>query len=510
MRLLHFVARLDKRLGLLEIDTGKDRFLAKLIRLVRKANTLSSESEGEVMDENAAFIERLVHVLSKRASRDLMYVVLTIVGHRGLSTYLTVIARGSSKDDVLKEAEVLGEVVGTLADGGIEVRDNEGISSQLLVIPMRATGNDFVAELHQIEVEPRSYEPSPLISSSSRGANGIYLGHLLPGEGEEDSFSIPRDSIFRHIAIFGTTGSGKTTTAAVLSRGMVCKGITVFILDWHGEYGAKLRSIPKVVLEPAKGDYLDGLTIEELISKDPQGFVDILDASLDLTPAQSFILTRILEGYDQDKHGDVWNFLNDRLRRGSFSEAVWERESRLALYRKLRQLLALPSKRRKVEVSDEPLAIVIDLSSISNTRVRRTYTHLMIKLIAFYMQHGLWRRDTAIVVDEAHNVLNEEGPISLLISEVRKWRLGFVIVTQSPSFVTTNVMKNTNTKIIHAIKSSMDLTALSKSLFIPREIEERIPFLSPGQAVVAIAEHEWPFLVKIDATALEKPCREDG
>jgi len=47
--------------------------------------------------------------------------------------------------------------------------------------------------------------------------------------------------------IVGSTGSGKTNTAAVIAEGAKEKGIKVLILDWHGEYtkliqGAKVYS----------------------------------------------------------------------------------------------------------------------------------------------------------------------------------------------------------------------------------------------------------------------------
>ncbi|MEM4810069.1 MAG: DUF87 domain-containing protein, partial [Desulfurococcaceae archaeon] len=48
---------------------------------------------------------------------------------------------------------------------------------------------------------------------------------------------ITRDALFRHILIVGTTGAGKSYTAATISKRIVkVLSIPVLIVDWHNEY----------------------------------------------------------------------------------------------------------------------------------------------------------------------------------------------------------------------------------------------------------------------------------
>ncbi|RLG76539.1 MAG: hypothetical protein DRO12_04340 [Thermoprotei archaeon] len=505
MKPLPIFVKEHKHREIVELNIGKNKYLVKMLKLLRYVEGSPLSRENELLSENTTLLERITKVLSRRANGT-SYIVVTIIDKNNVSTYLVLASKNLTADELDREAEIVKEVIETLSGGEVSAVIEKKLSRRIIVVPLSsslAKKGGSVIELHQLEIAPRSDISSPFIKAAYND-HGIYLGRVHTEDTEGAPFYIPRDAVFRHIAVFGTTGSGKTTTSAVLSANLVCDNFTVFVLDWHGEYNSKLNRYPKIVIDLAQGDYLTNLAIEDLVLKDPQGFVEILDTSLDLTPAQSYILSKILERYNGEE--SVWEYLAKSLKNSHFGEAAWERESRLALYRKLRHLLYMPPRKQNFTLPEEPVIAIIDLSRITNTRVKRVYAHLIIKTIAFYIQHGKLRRDTVIVVDEAHNIFDKDSPIAFLISEVRKWRLGFVISTQSPSFVSTNVMKNTNTKIIHTLKSSIDLSTLSRSLYIPREIEEKIPFLPPGRAVVALSEIEWPAIVDVDAGVLEKGC----
>jgi len=108
----------------------------------------------------------------------------------------------------------------------------------------------------------------------------IELGRTI----DNQTVSISLNDVERHILIVGSTGSGKTNTAAVIAEGAKEKGIKVLILDWHGEYtkliqGAKVYSkegLPRI-------DPLGSNKIEET--------VELLGDALDLTEPQSSLPT---------------------------------------------------------------------------------------------------------------------------------------------------------------------------------------------------------------------------
>jgi len=64
--------------------------------------------------------------------------------------------------------------------------------------------------------------------------------------------AIPVDALTRHLCILGTTGSGKSTCAAVICLELSRLKIPTVILDRTGEYPRLLASVEPRVLTPGK------------------------------------------------------------------------------------------------------------------------------------------------------------------------------------------------------------------------------------------------------------------
>jgi len=69
------------------------------------------------------------------------------------------------------------------------------------------------------------------------------------------------------------------------------------------------------------------------------------------------------------------------------------------------------------------------------------------------------------------------------LREIRKFGVGLIIVSQSISQLVDDVSMNTNTKIIHAVKSKQDLEVIEKSLYLDQDLVSVIPYMEPGEAV---------------------------
>lgn len=100
------------------------------------------------------------------------------------------------------------------------------------------------------------------------------------------------------------------------------------------------------------------------------------------------------------------------------------------------------------------------------------------------------------VIEEAHRVMmnnpNPDSPqfkcgqlFSNLLSEIRAYGEGMMIVDQVPSRLIPDAVKNTNLKIIHRLISNDDIELVSKSMGISEEQQKIIPKLGIGQAVIA-------------------------
>lgn len=99
------------------------------------------------------------------------------------------------------------------------------------------------------------------------------------------------------------------------------------------------------------------------------------------------------------------------------------------------------------------------------------------------------------VIEEAHRVMTKcESPelpqyrsnqmFASILSEVRAYGQGLMVVDQVPSRLIEDAVKNTNVKIIHKIVSADDTKMLAESVGMTSEQQLVIPRLSIGQAIL--------------------------
>lgn len=101
-----------------------------------------------------------------------------------------------------------------------------------------------------------------------------------------------------------------------------------------------------------------------------------------------------------------------------------------------------------------------------------------------------------MVVEEAHRVMErcldmtasqyKSGMLfSNMLSEIRAYGQGLMIVDQVPSRLIPDAIKNTNVKIIHKLVSMDDIESMAGSLGLDLQQQKIIPRLSTGQAIVS-------------------------
>lgn len=101
-----------------------------------------------------------------------------------------------------------------------------------------------------------------------------------------------------------------------------------------------------------------------------------------------------------------------------------------------------------------------------------------------------------VVVEEAHRVMSKcENPelpqyranqmFANILSEVRAYGQGVMVVDQVPSRLIEDAIKNTNIKIIHKIVAADDVCMMGQSMGLTEEQQKVISKLSIGQAILA-------------------------
>jgi DNA helicase HerA-like ATPase len=168
---------------------------------------------------------------------------------------------------------------------------------------------------------------------------------------------------------------------------------------------------------------------------------------------------------------------------------------------------------------------VINLSKIANPRDRALIMSiLMLTLyeyrVSAYAYNADYRKRAQenkllhlTVVEEAHNVLSKPGSdtqgtgnpqqvvadlFSNMLSEIRAYGEGLMIVDQVPTKLIPDVIKNTNYKIVHRMTSADDCAVMESALALRKDQEGIIPTLSQGDIIVSGDKDDAASWVKVN------------
>jgi DNA helicase HerA-like ATPase len=100
------------------------------------------------------------------------------------------------------------------------------------------------------------------------------------------------------------------------------------------------------------------------------------------------------------------------------------------------------------------------------------------------------------LIEEAHRLLSKYMPgdsmnkkqgvemFSDMLAEVRKYGESLIIADQIPNKLTPEVLKNTNTKIVHKIFAQDDKEAIGNTMALKDEQKEHLSYLTSGRAIM--------------------------
>lgn len=428
--------------------------------------------------------QSISRIVTNRVSRGIAgYIIVSIGDKRRRGSY--IIVYGDSSVSVDMESEVLLSMAEAV--GGVRLEETSippTVVDSILLLGGEGNG-DVIASIISEEGNGRI-----------RRDYDIPLGSTLDTP-TPMTVGLSRHDISAHVGIFGSTGSGKSTTASIISCGTWSRlRIPVMILDWMGEYRSILRCKARV-LDPLK----DGPKINPLaLVEEPDLSAEIIGRALGLSWPQVYMLGNILESRGPSNVRDLIDEIE-----AAPEETRWDREVKRGLLRRIGLLARGQGLDLVTEGEPDPLTLdgvtVIDLSGIRLSLTRRAYALL---LLATMYSNRLAKRShpepLLVVVDEAHNLFEpSEIPFTdHLIAESRKLGLWFMIVTQSPSSISNAVLLNTSTKIIHALKSSRDKSIIIDTVSLPQGYASLLDKLEPGEAVLVAPSLGEPLLVKVE------------
>ncbi|QKQ99879.1 ATP-binding protein [Metallosphaera tengchongensis] len=440
----------------------------------------------EVDKNNVGFQKELENLMETIGRRDVgfEYYVITNLSKKKASSALVIIKECSScEDDILNEVRDLQDISKAVSPHlHLEISPT---SEKSIPVPTSWGNLGYAKVYHKIIDSPTNLSLS--------NDYDIELGEMKTDLTYVKT-GIKLADLTRHIGIFGSTGSGKSTTASILIKRLYERGYKSIVLDWHGEYIDKLK-----FLNIRNQDNI--FKINPLRLGNIEDIVEILGDVLNLTDPQKFLLYTVLIRIRKVGKFDLKTLI--RILRSVDETSNWMREVKYGLLRKIYLLFVGDAKKifdNQIEKMDpnELLNSVIDLSFISNLRLRRIYSMFIIKIISDYYIRNKPSQNALLVIEEAHNYFHKDNEfLEKLITEVRKFGLGLCIISQSPSSITPEVLKNTNTKIIHSIKSDFDKKILAESLSLDLSLYNAMDKLEIGEAIISAPNIKIPVIIKI-------------
>lgn len=377
-------------------------------------------------------------------------------------------------------------------------------------------GKPMPAPPPPISPDPSSLLPAPEVPC---GGGGPLVGTVYSRGREVAPLFLRMEDIRRHISIFGATGSGKSTTAASLALRLYSLGASVLILDWHGEHTTAVEDAGGKVFRPGVEG---GLTVNPIAGAgradsafQVEFITDMFSQVFRFTPPQSYMFREALKAAYRSRIAPT---LSDLIAELSLlpMRSSWDHETRMALMRRLKSFtegacgFALSGADSVPREEIFQGLVSIDLTNLRDVNNRVVYANVLLKMVYDYcVQRGEQSALSHVTfIEEAQNVFpprRPEDPVTIgerILAELRKFGEGVVVVSQFPSSVSHDVIKNTAVRIIHAIRSGEDLEIIASATSMDERQMRAIPMLSVGEAVVSLPQRSGNFFVRVSPDPL--------
>ena len=458
-------------------------------------------------------------ILKERmSSPSIQYYYIVSSPPNGYSS-VTVILIGK-EDKVEIEKEVIKTTLNAACSGFRLSARNLGYSSEILSLLKKLMAGDRgfnrlkIWGSNRFDLVLPTFYPYPINKNNSDNGDftryqedvQITIGYSL-NSSEPRGIVVTYSDIINRIGIFGSTGTGKSTTAALIITGLILNDLKhrfkVAIIDWHSEYPKLLDSMgfsDYKVIDFSRQDIRLGVFCYAKMGF--EGVTELLSEALSLSDPQVLLLTRII---NEQKPIDI-NGLIEYLS-GSTTEGYWSREIRHAILRKLYIInqsrynslfsSSCGNLDQLLNKSQEKI-LIFDMFKIKNTNLRRLIAFTIISNL-YYMARER-DRDIILLLDEAQNLVNNSTAnlVNTIVVEGRKFGLGLILLTQNPSMLPKEIIANMNTKLVHAMRSGVDKKIIEESMSLAQEYVRVLDKLGQGEALLQSHLYRDPVLVKID------------
>jgi hypothetical protein len=383
---------------------------------------------------------------------------------------------------------------------------------------------NFIDVLISQKVKPSIEDEIILPPPDTNDCNGdIYTGQIEYLKKQIcRPFYLNLQDINRHVGIFGSTGSGKTTFALNFIRQLHYRKIPFLIFDWETSYRHLIKQIPDVHVFTVGKDispfFLNFLTVppgidfEEyiksviaIISEDYIGGIGA-DTMLLNYMEMAFLETQN-PCFEDLKQIILREINNDMKGRGRLSgrSGLWkESVSRQITFMSKGAAGKVINPRQHIPLEklfDRP--IVLEFGNLKSPYDRKFFIHLILNWLSIYKQNcGIIsdRLKNVMIFEEFHNIAmtgKEDNMVSTLFREIRKYGVGLVALDQTPSEIPNSIFSNMNVKVSFSLGTNRDITAMAKAMNLKLGTAHYPGMLKTGEALINVKQRHYDsFLIK--------------
>lgn len=449
---------------------------------------------------------------------------------------------GRWKDKVINNELFARSALSQSANAKNEVNLGNWISTKELSLVAGLPQKEIVGLRLREEVEFGLNFQKPQIN-----ANSIHIGHLVQSGNvlKDIDVFLNKENLNKHIFITGVTGSGKTTTCQKLLTDselpflVIEPAKTEYRILTEKYKDILIFTLGKDTVAPFRLNPFEFFPHESITSR-----VDMIKASIEASFDMEAAIPQIIEVAIYDCYKDLgWNIATNRNEKykDPFADGVYAFPTLGNLIKKVDEVVkrqgfderlkndyigSIKARLQGLLVGSKGLMlntmrsvdfeqlldkrVVLELEEIrSGSEKSLIMGFVLTNLVeAIKAKHQKCREFKHItLVEEAHRLLSKYMPgdslnkkhgveaITDMLAEVRKYGESLIIVDQIPNKLTSEVLKNTNTKIVHKIFAQDDKEAIGNTMALSDEQKNFLSSLEIGRAI--ISTQGWPKALQV-------------
>ncbi|MGL5904640.1 MAG: helicase HerA domain-containing protein [Cetobacterium sp.] len=369
-----------------------------------------------------------------------------------------------------------------------------------------------------------------------RKKDSLELGYLIQTGRELKNIKVDleKDSLNKHIFIAGVTGTGKTTTCQKILKK---SGLPFLVIEpAKTEYRVLLEDDKDVIIFTLGKDTVAPFRINPFEFFEHESItarVDIIKASIEASFDMEAAIPQLIEAIlyrCYEEYG--WNISTNKNYRyeNPFKDGVYSFPTLSDVIQKVQSVVdeqgfddrlkndyigSIKARLQSLTVGSKGLMldtprsvdfkillqskVILELEEVKNAGEKSLIMGFVLgnlseALKAQYKKNRDFKHIT--LIEEAHRLLSKYSPgdsqnkkqgvelFSDMLAEVRKYGESLIIVDQIPNKLTPEVLKNTNTKIVHKIFAEDDKEAIGNTMALSAEQKRYLSSLKTGEVIL--------------------------